>query len=302
LTAGSATDDAGVVSDLEAPTRSDLDVPTSVGQEAPKGHDEPETPERNKQTADDKSTRRQQLALAVVFLMTVMGIGLYAAGGVDSLPYVAVLAVAAGMVQGLYIVSTETPEVERAREDQVELLKDIRENIRETAGVPDLAALFAFNERQMRVYQELSTGQARSSYQRSQISFTIGLLLIVGAVGAAFAGNDTTTKLAAGGVAGLGGAFSAYISATYLRVYERTLDQLNFYYRQPLVNSYLLTAERLAHDMTDDSRDEAYTELLREVLTCARAPADGAPIRPSVDIARSSARNRLKRKRRPPSA
>jgi len=38
-------------------------------------------------------------------------------------------------------------------------LKDIRE----TPGVPDLAALFAFNERQMRVYQELSTGQARSS-------------------------------------------------------------------------------------------------------------------------------------------
>ena len=166
------------------------------------------------------------------------------------------------------VVGKEPVAEIRARHEQDALVQDISD----VEGTPDFAALLDFNVRQMRVYQELSTSQARTSYRRSQFAFLIGLGLIAAAVVLAFLANDETTKIAASGVAGLGGALSAYISGTYLRVYERTLDQLNFYYRQPLVNSYLLTAERLANAMPDGKRDAAYERLLEQVLFSAQEP------------------------------
>jgi hypothetical protein len=187
-------------------------------------------------------------------------------------------------------VDAERRVVARASERQDDLLRDIRQ----VKGVPTLAELVDFNARQMRVYQELSTGQASSSYRRSQLAFIVGLALIGAAIAASFAGSDPTTKLTAGAAAGLGAVCSAYISATYLRVYERALDQLNFYYRQPLINSYLLTAERLANDMSDqEKRDAAYDELLRQVLSCARTPE------PPVDANGGPGRSRGSRNRRP---
>jgi hypothetical protein len=164
---------------------------------------------------------------------------------------------------------------QRARDEQDALVEDLRK----VEGIPDFPTLLDFNVRQMRVYQDLSTGQARSSYRRSQAAFGVGLALIAAAVLLAFIGNDTATKIAASGAAGLGGGLSAYISRTYLKVYERTLDQLNFYYRQPLVNSYLLTAERLImYSMPHGQRDAAFERLLDEVLRSARS-LDLAPAR-----------------------
>jgi hypothetical protein len=188
--------------------------------------------------------------------------------------------------------AVELGAVNRAHEEQDALLQDIRE----VKGVPELAELVAFNERQIRVYQELSTFQAKSSYRRSQMAFGAGFLLIVAAIAASVAGSDTATKVAAVGVGGLGGICSAYISATYLRVYERALDQLNFYYRQPLVNSYLLSAERLANGMSRAKRDAAYDELLHQVLACARTPDQALGTAGSDNAGQPV---RLKRKMRP---
>jgi len=232
--------------------------------------------------------------LASVILSSVVGVivAVLFSAGVLSQPAaytsLALVAVLMGTAFGFVQVDRERTDQARARQAQDALLADFRE----VRGVPELAELMDFNERQMRVYQELSTSQARSSYRRSQFAFVIGLALIGGAIAAAFAGHDATTKVAAGGVAGLGGAFSAYISATYLRVYERTLDQLNFYYRQPLVNSYLLTAERLADGMSPEKRDAAYDELLREVLGCARAPEPSGGRRNGADTSRTATRKR----------
>lgn len=188
------------------------------------------------------------------------------------------------------VAAAERGGVTRAREDQAALLEDITK----VQGIPELGELLEFNERQMQVYQELSLAQARSSYRRSQVAFLIGLALIVGAIAASFLA-DTTTKVAAGGIGGLGGAFSGYLSATYLRVYERTLDQLNFYYRQPLINSYLLTAERLVRAMGTESHDKAYDQLVGQVLACATVPQTQA----AADSA-SAPVVRRRRRRQPP--
>jgi hypothetical protein len=242
------------------------------------------------------SERKLHRFVIVAGLLAVVAVGLIAGiSDVTATTATAIVGTVVGVVFTAVLASfqadvlaAERGGVTRAREDQQALLEDITK----VQGVPKLGELLEFNERQMQVYQQLSLAQARSSYRRSQFAFLVGLLLIVGAVAASFS-PDTTTKLAAGGIAGLGGAFSAYLSATYLRVYGRTLDQLNFYYRQPLVNSYLLTAERLVTDMVGESRAEAYNHLVRQVLACASVPPPDEPDAIGV----SDGRIRQKRKR-----
>jgi len=244
----------------------------------------------------DFAERRRLLIGGLSFVVVALGTG----AAFLLLPVQAValaagplLALAGGFLVSYAQAAEERGGVERAREEQAALLQDMGDVV----GIPELPELLEFNERQMHVYQELSLTQARSSYRRSQFAFLVGLALVVGAVAVSFSDN-TATRIAAGGVAALGGAFSAYLSATYLRVYERTLDQLNFYYRQPLVNSYLLTAERLADNMSGEKRQAAYDELLREVLACARTP-EPEPAEPSVPRSAAPVRRSRKRRLRP---
>ena len=76
----------------------------------------------------------------------------------------------------------------------------------------------------------------------------------------------------------IGSVVAGFISNTYLRVYERTLVQLNFYFQQPLVTSYVLTAERLADKMTGSQRDDAQKQIIDRVLaTIGPMAEDDAP-------------------------
>ena len=64
----------------------------------------------------------------------------------------------------------------------------------------------------------------------------------------------------------IGGALSGFLSRTYIRVYERALQQLNQYFNQPLLNSYLLSAERIIGEMSVEARDCAYEAVLQRLL------------------------------------
>lgn len=77
--------------------------------------------------------------------------------------------------------------------------------------------------------------------------------------------TNSNAKLGIAGLTAVGAALSGYIARTYLRVYGRAQDQLNFYFREPLIMSYLLNAERLAEKLTGDRREEIYAEMVREI-------------------------------------
>ncbi|MCA1706344.1 MAG: hypothetical protein LC808_25015 [Actinobacteria bacterium] len=122
-------------------------------------------------------------------------------------------------------------------------------------------------------YHELTTQQAKNSYRNSQLAMAIGfLLLIIGAIGAT-AASEGTGQIVLGGLAGLGSAVSAYLGATFLRAYERALGQMNYYFGQPLVTSYILEAERLSKQMSKGRRDDTMAEIISETLRGASSAA-----------------------------
>jgi Cyanobacterial TRADD-N associated 2-Transmembrane domain len=156
----------------------------------------------------------------------------------------------------------------------------VDEALEEVQDVTDLPGLLRFNRRQMEAYESLTRRQAASSYRLSHIALAIGFALVVGGGAAAITASGTAAKVSAAGLAAIAAAVSGFLARTYLRIYERTLLQLNFYYEQPLVSSYVLTAERLVDKMGSDRRDDSLSRIIEELLI-------GIRVRPSGEVERA---------------
>ncbi|MDP8993226.1 MAG: hypothetical protein M3N31_09295 [Actinomycetota bacterium] len=154
---------------------------------------------------------------------------------------------------------------QRARAETDYALTQVQEDMR-------LADLVRLNRKQTNEYQLIAQRQARSSHRSSQVASAVGLLILAsGSATAIFGPTQSTPRIIAAALTSLGMTLSGYIGRTYLRTYEVTLRQMNWYYGQPLVNSYLLTAERLA-EKVPEKQAEIFGEIISVVL--ARASID----------------------------
>ena len=127
----------------------------------------------------------------------------------------------------------------------------------------ELQSLIAVNRGDMRAYQELARAQARTSYRWSLAAAGAALTMLIGGAVVVIAVDSTLDKAAIAGLTGLTGALASYVARTYLRIYERSQQQLNFYFEQPLLMSYVLQAERLAARVEDPEERAA---VLKQVI------------------------------------
>lgn len=128
------------------------------------------------------------------------------------------------------------------------------------------SALYRVNQTQMDQYHGITKHQAANSYRNSQIAMGSGLAFVVLAAIAAIVLKDEQTKIILGSIAGVATAFSAYIGATFLNAYHSALNQLNTYFHQPMVTSYLLSAERIASSLSPENRDEMRAKIINTML------------------------------------
>lgn len=141
----------------------------------------------------------------------------------------------------------------------------------------DLPGLLLLNRRQMEAYESLTRRQAASSYRLSHVALAVGLLLVVAGSVAALLADADAAKAASAGLAAVAAAVSGYIARTYLRIYERTLSQLNYYFEQPLITSYVLTAERLVERMSETHRDDALARMVDQLCEAIHPRLDAIP-------------------------
>src|SRR6185295_2351411 len=149
--------------------------------------------------------------------------------------------------------------------------------VAELEDAADLAALIKANRKQMEAYDLLARAQAATAFRNSQVAMATGLVvLLVGAV-IAIGTPSTTSKITTASLTAIGGMLSGYIARTFLQTYARALRQLNFYFQQPLINSYLLTAQRLIEKMSAGERDPVLSSVVGHVMDAlARLPWSGA--------------------------
>jgi hypothetical protein len=158
---------------------------------------------------------------------------------------------------------------DRVDRERAAVLREERDRAAPASGT-ELAHLLEANRALLDEYQQPVRRQARTSYLAGQIAIFVGLGVLLLGVALTLAADNTAAQVGVAGLTAIGAALSGYIARTFLRVYERAQDQLNFYFREPLVTSYLLTAERLAEKLNGDRREEAHTEMIGEIFGIVR--------------------------------
>ena len=102
---------------------------------------------------------------------------------------------------------------------------------------------------------------ARTSFLTSQIAAAAGLVWLFVWTVIAVASKGSGVQIAAGSLSAVGGALSAYVNRTYVRLHEASLRQQNYYYAQPVMRDLLLQAERLAGQAAE--KEKLYAEIVR---------------------------------------
>ncbi|MCX5178368.1 TRADD-N-associated membrane domain-containing protein [Streptomyces virginiae] len=150
----------------------------------------------------------------------------------------------------------------------------------------DLQNLIEINRAQMKVYQELTTRQAKIASHSCQAAMVFGfLMLVAGAVIALKIATDPAAQVVVGSLAVIGSGVSAYIGKTFFAAQRLAMDQLNLYYRQPLVTSYVLQAERLTNRLEEGSskQHDMVEGVVKRVLAAARNAYEGGQVKRSDD-------------------
>jgi hypothetical protein len=84
--------------------------------------------------------------------------------------------------------------------------------------------------------------------------------------------NDPNHVAAGSVIAAIGGAMSAYITKTFLDVHKLSLRQLNHYFKQPVLNAHILTAQRLTEQLDDkEAKRKALEGIIKRVADLVTA-------------------------------
>lgn len=185
-------------------------------------------------------------------------------------PYwaIVILVTSATLSGALYVGGTYllTKFKERDRKDRKSAGSDTLTQEDGTLATAAVAAAES-NRKSLATYQELTRRQATSSYRIAQVAIFVGFLLLTAGAVLALTSDNVTAQVIVGSLAALGSAISGYIAATSMKMHQRAQAQMNFYYAQPLVQSYILEAERLCKDLSEDGRrDKSLEKIIDRTL------------------------------------
>jgi hypothetical protein len=247
--------------------------------------------------------RRAALILIIIGGVLAYALGIAAVGSVagwfqhlNTGTYVGIALGAAALLcylSTLFVLSTV-----RRRFEQRYVRNAADEAIDELSSTAKLTDLMKANRRQMSAYDLIARYQAQSSYRNSQLAMAIGFAILIAGACVAITVHDNTAKIATASLTAIGAAVAGYISKTFLESYNTTLKQLNFYFEQPLISSYILTAQRLA-DSVPDASPQMYETLVNGIITQLIRPAQRSAAADSDAKAGGQTRTRKRKSAKP---
>jgi hypothetical protein len=149
-------------------------------------------------------------------------------------------------------LETKTNEIARVIEENRQLLQ--------------MGSLFNLYNRQIESYQDETRSRASWSFYVALIAMFAGFAFVI------WGGKYILSELrwdyiaAGGAIASIGGSISAFLPKTFLDVHKLSLNQLNRYFQQPVINDHVLMAQRLADNMpTPEARQKSYEVIIQSL-------------------------------------
>ncbi|MEW1639498.1 hypothetical protein AB0469_36260 [Streptomyces sp. NPDC093801] len=153
------------------------------------------------------------------------------------------------------------------RREERDRLENAAEHLKEKAS---LASLVNLNRMLLERYHGIATKQANKAFYSRIGAMLVGLAVLVVAFGASMRFTATGERLFIGSLAVVSTAFVGYLSKTFLAVYDRSLQQLNQYFNQPVLNQYFLSAERIVDQLEPPMRAELLAQIAKDVLATGK--------------------------------
>lgn len=150
-------------------------------------------------------------------------------------------------------------------------------------GPNDLPGLLRANRQQMDAYDISARRQGSASHWASIAAMTVGLAIVGIGLWIAVTADKDAAKYSAAIIAVAGTAAGGYIAQTFIRVHSTAQEQVRFYFEQPLVQSYMLMAERAIAQMPAADQSAQFEKLVdAAVAQAAMVPRHrvGAPLAP----------------------
>ncbi len=154
-------------------------------------------------------------------------------------------------------------DANRQRREEVE---QALSRLRDRMTLPSLIEL---NRSMLNEYHSIATNQAQKSFRSGQRAIFAGFTWLIACFTSVIVISSFEGKIITAALAPIGGLLAGFLGRTYIHVYERSLSQLNQYYNQPLLNSYYLTAERLAENISDSAKDRVLECIVDQMLATA---------------------------------
>ena len=163
-------------------------------------------------------------------------------------------------------MAARTEELAKSQSSLEEQARELARIIAESRSAVQMGNLFNLYSKQIEKYQTQTQARAGWSFIFAIVAMAAGLALVVWGGTQVIAGSDWKNVTAGSLVSVIGGAISAFITKTFLDVHRLSLIQLNHYFRQPVLNSHILTAQRLADALIDSAaRQKAYEAIIAQV-------------------------------------
>jgi hypothetical protein len=161
--------------------------------------------------------------------------------------------------------------------ERIEQLKESQEGLEaKTRKVTDLldenrealiiGNLFNLYNEQIGRYQDETRSRASWSFYIALIAMFFGFGFVFWGGQHILTQSSWDHLVAGSAIAGIGGSISAFITKTFLSVHKLSLQQLNRYFDQPVINDHILMAQRLADGLSNaESRQKAYENIIASV-------------------------------------
>lgn len=219
-----------------------------------------------------KKSRRTSLITTPIVLLC--GVGLIVWWNLDPVANAFVLiggCALAGWAIGASIVIPFMMKTAKARFEETERgAQRVMLSMQNIDADPTRGTLLRLNRTEMERYHHLTIEQAARSFRHSQIAMYLGFgLLVFSIVIVVWPATSVQTKLTVAALGLVSTTVSGYITQTFLKSHAQSVAQLNRFFNQPLVSSYLLTAERLALSLEDSARNDALGLVIAAALNAA---------------------------------
>jgi hypothetical protein len=184
-------------------------------------------------------------------------------------PAVVLALVAAAQLVVIFVYSDKI----RIRELTIATEEEAGE-LEHAGGKKNLGPFMAFSHRQMTRFECVAVGQAHAWHRASLLAAALGFVVLAAGAWVTVTRDNLGDTVTGAVMTGVGTALSGFLSATFLRTFRETMEQMSYYYGQPSVNCYLLHAERLLErsnrGLDDATRHEDSQKMIDAILHAAK--------------------------------